>query len=109
MNSYERLGKTLMRVAFGIALGNLLILITFLFPTFDRFYSYFFGHLFVDLDTVIFYLLPMISTSLMILFVLSSYIFNKYKGYNFIMISFSVFNMLYLLSNYIHLVVNYRP
>lgn len=106
---FQRLGELLIATTFINVVINIVLLLGSLNSYVEeRIYSHVFGRLFIDLDTIILYILPATEMLLMLMYVILTYILHKDKKFNPQMMLYTMLIFLFLLSTYIHLVVNYR-
>jgi hypothetical protein len=105
---FQKIGKWIIRFTLVNVLVSILFLSTSLIEWVERnVYSFVFGQLLIDLDTIILYIAPAVEMVLMLLYVILTIVLRRNREFNMQMVIYSLLILLFLLSSYIHLVVNY--
>jgi len=99
----ELLGKKVINITFIILLLEVLIRITALVPKVNIFYADLFAGIALDFNIIILYIIPFLNMFMLILYLISTYILKWSKNWNFQILMYIMFYLLFLINSYMFL------
>ena len=106
--STKYFGVSLMKITFVIVFFEVVIRISYLNGKIRDLYESLFSAIYTDADLILLFVVPLVNASALILFVIYSYVFKKTKDFNYQFCIYILFYLLFFISSYIDIILNYK-